>query len=223
MADAEDYSSASSSSLSPPTSPGHQLPPKRRAGRKKFRETRHPLYRGVRARAGGTRWVCEVREPQAQARIWLGTYPTPEMAARAHDVAAIALRGARAADLNFPDSPHTLPRARTASPEDIRCAAAQGAELYRPSGGSIHHQEIVLTTTAAPPPPPPPEPSAWPGTTTTAFLDEDAIFDMPGLIDDMARGMMLTPPAMGKGLADWSAVDDYDHTHADCTPLWMDY
>ena len=130
--DADDSSSASSSSSSPPASPAdhhlHRLPPKRRAGRKKFRETRHPVYRGVRARGGGTRWVCEVREPQAQARIWLGTYPTPEMAARAHDVAAIALRGATAADLNFPDSAHALPRARTAAPEDIRCAAAQAAD-----------------------------------------------------------------------------------------------
>ncbi|TKW19056.1 hypothetical protein SEVIR_5G473000v4 [Setaria viridis] len=218
MADAaeDSSSSASSSSLSPPTSPPHQhhqqqnqLPAKRRAGRKKFRETRHPVYRGVRARAGGSRWVCEVREPQAQARIWLGTYPTPEMAARAHDVAAIALRGALAADLNFPDSAHTLPRPRTAAPDDIRCAAAQAAELYRPAA---HHLIATSSSTAAPPRPlalPPPEPSA-------CFLDEDAIFDMPGLIDDMARGMLLTPPAMGRGL-DWGAVDD----DVDCT-LWMD-
>ncbi|BAB85326.1 transcription factor RCBF2 [Oryza sativa Japonica Group] len=218
--DTEDTSSASSSSVSPPSSPGgghhHRLPPKRRAGRKKFRETRHPVYRGVRARAGGSRWVCEVREPQAQARIWLGTYPTPEMAARAHDVAAIALRGERGAELNFPDSPSTLPRARTASPEDIRLAAAQAAELYR-----------------RPPPPlalpeDPQEGTSGGGATATSgrpaavFVDEDAIFDMPGLIDDMARGMMLTPPAIGRSLDDWAAIDDDDdHYHMDYK-LWMD-
>ncbi|KAL6853983.1 hypothetical protein ACP4OV_020012 [Aristida adscensionis] len=69
--DAEDYTSSASSSSasasaspSPPASPSeHRLPPKRRAGRKKFRETRHPVYRGVRARAGGRRWVCDVGEP----------------------------------------------------------------------------------------------------------------------------------------------------------------
>ncbi|XP_062232159.1 dehydration-responsive element-binding protein 1F-like [Phragmites australis] len=221
--DAEDTSSASSSSssLSPPTSPSgdggqlHRLPPKRRAGRKKFRETRHPVYRGVRARAGGSRWVCEVREPQGQARIWLGTYPTPEMAARAHDVAAIALRGARGADLNFLDSADTLPRARTAAPEDIRCAAAQAAEKYRPSG-----QHGRVRTMSAPTPLALPEATGTSGAGgTTVFIDEDAIFDMPGLIDDMARGMLLTPPAMGRGL-DWGAVDD-EHSHMDCT-LWMD-
>ncbi|KAG8053820.1 hypothetical protein GUJ93_ZPchr0001g30259 [Zizania palustris] len=219
--DTEDTSSASSSSLSPPSSPSgrHRLPPKRRAGRKKFRETRHPVYRGVRARAGGSRWVCEVREPQAQARIWLGTYPTPEMAARAHDVAAIALRGARAAELNFPDSVSTLPRARTASPEDIRLTAAQAAELYRPP--TMH---VAAAAAAAPPPAPLalalPYHDGMSGATAqaAAFVDEDAIFDMPGLIDDMARGMLLTPPAMRRGL-DWAAIDD-DHCHIMDYNLW---
>ncbi|KAL6616791.1 hypothetical protein ACP70R_039061 [Stipagrostis hirtigluma subsp. patula] len=215
--DAEDTSSAtssSSSSPSPPASPSqqrHRPAPKRRAGRKKFRETRHPVYRGVRARAGGSRWVCEVREPQGQARIWLGTYPTPEMAARAHDVAAIALRGARGDDLNFPDSADTLPRPRTAAPEDIRRAAAQAAEMHRPHS---QHRRIAST------PPPPlalPDEATCAGTDAmVAFVDEDAIFDMPGLIDDMARGMLLTPPAMARGL-DWGAGDD----DMDCT-LWMD-
>ncbi|MFS7911413.1 putative transcription factor AP2-EREBP family [Helianthus anomalus] len=42
--------------------------PKKRAGRKKFKETRHPVYGGVRRRNPG-KWVCEVREPNNQSRV----------------------------------------------------------------------------------------------------------------------------------------------------------
>ena len=79
-------------------------PPKRPAGRTKFHETRHPVYRGVRRRGRVGQWVCEMRVHGTKgSRLWLGTFHSAEMAARAHDAAALALSGS-AACLNFADS-----------------------------------------------------------------------------------------------------------------------
>ncbi|KAK2650431.1 hypothetical protein Ddye_017920 [Dipteronia dyeriana] len=70
--------------------------------------TKSPVVRsrfvGVRQRPSG-RWVAEIKDSSQRVRLWLGTYDTPEEAARAYDEAARALRGENART-NFTSSVH---------------------------------------------------------------------------------------------------------------------
>ncbi|XVF09787.1 hypothetical protein REPUB_Repub07fG0126500 [Reevesia pubescens] len=172
---------------------------------------RHPAYRGIRSRSG--KWVSEIREPRKTTRIWLGTYPTPEMAATAYDVAAIALKGPDT-DLNFPDMILSYPKVASTSATDIRAAAASAAasRLPKPETGSSKDSKQDESK---------PENE---GTTSSTcmesgsgqeFIDEEELLNFPNLMVDMAGGMLVSPPS-------WinSPPSDDSPGNSDAESLW---
>lgn len=148
--------------------------------------TRSPKYRGVRSRSG--KWVTEIREPRKSTRIWLGTYPTPEMAAAAYDVAVLALKG-RDTSLNFPNSIVSYPIPASKSASDIQAAAATAAEAMARKPDRESTEEHPETRSS--------EDVTRDSSRSVGeeFIDvEEELLNMPNLLVNMAEGMLVSPP-----------------------------
>lgn len=114
------------------------------------------LYKGVRKRKWG-KWVSEIRLPNSRERIWLGSYDSPEKAARAFDAALYCLRG-RHANFNFPNTPCNMDTTnaphQSLTPQEIQEVAANFANqaplLQKPQEPLEYKCEMKVTQQKTP-------------------------------------------------------------------------
>ncbi|KAI3670720.1 hypothetical protein L1987_01194 [Smallanthus sonchifolius] len=114
------------------------------------------------------KWVSEIRLPNSRERIWLGSYDSPEKAARAFNAALFCLRG-NTANFNFPHQPPNIPGGTELHPSQIQAVAAQFAN----SSSSSHELQVSNTYS------------------TSSFLMDGDIEIFPGFDDYF---MPLQPP-----------------------------
>ncbi|KAK1399572.1 Ethylene-responsive transcription factor [Heracleum sosnowskyi] len=154
----------------------------------------HPLYRGIRSRNG--KWVSEIRVPRTKTRIWLGTYPTPEMAAAAYDAASLVVKGPDTL-LNFPT--HMYGNLLLLSTEPPTAAWIRVVAANAAASQTVQSKNSALQLD------PLPQLAQYSTNyvssnntnvlgTKEEYVDEEELFDMPNLLMAMAEGMLISPP-----------------------------
>ncbi|KAI3835751.1 hypothetical protein MKW92_046292 [Papaver armeniacum] len=106
-------------------------------------------FKGVRMRKWG-RWVSEIRIPQTKYRIWLGSYESPEKAARAYDAALYCIHGSKG-KFNFPNELRPeFPDGLSTSffKSEIKAVASRFASLNSPS--DLSSTSSFKNTTSSP-------------------------------------------------------------------------
>jgi hypothetical protein len=112
---------------------------------------RQEVYRGVRHRSELNKWVTEIRPTAHKRKIWLGTYKTPEEAARAYDV-GIYYTG-KSIPLNFPESIESLPELPKGSWEElapfVKKQALSAAKRARVQNNDLPRTRILSKSIAS--------------------------------------------------------------------------
>ncbi|KAH0451265.1 hypothetical protein IEQ34_018564 [Dendrobium chrysotoxum] len=98
--------------------------------------------KGVRMRRWGS-WVSEIRNPHQKSRIWLGSYSSPEAAARAYDAAHLCLKSSSASLL----SPKSIQRIAATAAADT-ASSPSPAEIIKSSPLSDNSSSVVATAAA---------------------------------------------------------------------------